>query len=102
MSALHAAGFPVPESVAMCVDEDVIGSQFYVMRVVPGRIFCDCRMPDLSVEERARVFDSVNETLAQLHVLDADKLGLGDFGRPGNYFARQTARWSRQRMWKRT
>ncbi len=102
MSALHGAGFPVPEPVAMCVDEDVIGSQFYVMRFVPGRIFCDCRMPDLSVEERARVFDSVNETLAQLHVLDPDKLGLGDFGRPGNYFARQTARWSRQYEGSRT
>jgi aminoglycoside phosphotransferase (APT) family kinase protein len=102
MSALHGVGFPVPEPVAMCFDEDVIGSQFYVMRFVPGRIFCDCRMPDLAPDERARVFDSVNETLAKLHVLDPVSLGLADFGRPGNYFARQTARWSRQYEGSRT
>ena len=102
MSALHGVGFPVPEPVAMCVDEDVIGSQFYVMRFVPGRIFFDCRMPDLSPDERARVFDSVNATLAQLHVLDPRKLGLADFGRSGDYFARQTARWSRQYDGSRT
>jgi aminoglycoside phosphotransferase (APT) family kinase protein len=102
MSALHGAGFPVPEPVAMCFDEEVIGSQFYVMRFVAGRIFCDCRMPDLSADERATVFDSVNETLARLHTLDPQGLGLGDFGRPGNYFARQVARWSRQYEGSRT
>ena len=102
MSALFGVGFPVPEPVAMCFDEDVIGSQFYVMRFVAGRIFCDCRMPDLSRDERAAVFDSVNETLARLHSLDPVKLGLEDFGRPGNYFARQVARWSRQYQGSRT
>jgi aminoglycoside phosphotransferase (APT) family kinase protein len=102
MSALYGAGFPVPEPVTMCFDEEVIGSQFYVMRFVAGRIFCDCRMPDLSPDERATVFDSVNETLARLHTLDPQRLGLGDFGRPGNYFARQVARWSRQYEGSRT
>jgi aminoglycoside phosphotransferase (APT) family kinase protein len=102
MSALFGAGFPVPEPVAMCFDEAVIGSQFYVMRFVPGRIFCDCRLPDLSPDERAVVFDSVNETLARLHTLNVEELGLTDFGRPGNYFARQIARWSRQYAGSRT
>ncbi|HET9694055.1 MAG TPA: phosphotransferase family protein, partial [Steroidobacteraceae bacterium] len=96
MRALFEAGFPVPEPLVMCFDEDVLGSQFYVMRFIAGRIFCDCLMPDLSVAERAVVFDSVNATLARLHTLDPVKLGLGDFGRPGSYFARQIARWSRQ------
>jgi aminoglycoside phosphotransferase (APT) family kinase protein len=69
---------------------------FYVMAFVPGRIFWDCAMPDLSREQRAAVFDSVNATLARLHTFDPATLGLGDFGRPGNYFARQIARWSQQ------
>ena len=96
MSALFGVGFPVPEPLAMCLDEDVIGSQFYVMRFVPGRVFFDVAMPDLSREERSAVYDSVNATLARLHSLDPAKLGLEAFGRPGNYFARQVSRWSRQ------
>jgi aminoglycoside phosphotransferase (APT) family kinase protein len=102
MRALFDAGFPVPEPLVMCVDEEVLGSQFYVMRFVAGRIFCDCTMPDLSPTERAIVFDSANETLARLHSYDPAALGLGDFGRPGNYFARQIARWSRQYVGSRT
>ncbi len=96
MSALFGAGFPVPEPLAMCFDEDVLGSQFYVMRYVPGRVFCDCTMPDLSRDERASVFDSVNSTLARLHSFDPAAIGLADYGRPGNYFARQITRWTRQ------
>jgi len=102
MRALFEAGFPVPEPLVMCFDEDVIGSQFYLMRFVAGRIFCDCQMPDLSVDERAVLFDSVNATLARLHMLQPAKLGLEDFGRPGSYFARQIARWSRQYAGSRT
>lgn len=96
MAALFDAGFPVPEPLAMCFDEEVIGSQFYVMRYVPGRVFFDVAMPDLSNSERAAVYDSVNEVLARLHSLDPVKLGLAEFGKPGNYFARQVSRWSRQ------
>ena len=70
MSALFGVGFPVPEPLAMCLDEEVIGSQFYVMRYVPGRVFFDVAMPDLSREERSAVYDSVNATLARLHSLD--------------------------------
>ena len=62
MSALFGVGFPVPEPLAMCLDEEVIGSQFYVMRYVPGRVFFDVAMPDLSREERSAVYDSVNAT----------------------------------------
>ena len=69
---------------------------FYVMSHVPGRVFMDCSMPDLMPDERSRVFDSVNATLAALHRIDYVGLGLEDFGRPGNYFARQITRWSQQ------
>lgn len=96
ISALFHSGFPVPEPLTMCFDEAVIGTQFYLMRYVPGRVFFDIAMPDLSREDRAAVYDSVNETLARLHSFDPVKLGLASFGKPGNYFARQVSRWSRQ------
>jgi aminoglycoside phosphotransferase (APT) family kinase protein len=97
MSALATMpGFPVPRPLMLCTDREVLGSMFYVMEFIPGRIFWNCRMPDLSPVERAAVFDSANATLAQLHTVDYAALGLADYGRPGNYFARQIARWSRQ------
>ena len=95
-------GFPVPEPIALCEDPGVLGSMFYVMTHVPGRIFWNCRMPDLSAAGRAAVFDSVNETLARLHTVDYAAHGLADFGKPGNYFARQISRWSRQYELSRT
>lgn len=95
-------GFPVPEPFILCEDREVLGSMFYVMRHVPGRIFWNCRMPDLAPAERAAVFDSANETLARLHTVDYAALGLSDFGRPGNYFSRQIARWSTQYEASRT
>jgi aminoglycoside phosphotransferase (APT) family kinase protein len=96
MSALFGEGFPVPEPLVMCFDEEVVGSQFYVMRYVPGRVFFDLAMPDLSRDERAAVYDSVNATLARLHSFQPEKIGLAAYGKPGNYFARQVSRWSRQ------
>jgi aminoglycoside phosphotransferase (APT) family kinase protein len=96
LSALWKQDFPVPQPLALCADESVIGTMFYVMRFVPGRIFWDCTMPDLTRAERVAVFDSVNATLARLHRFDPPEIGLQDFGRPGNYFARQIARWSQQ------
>jgi len=96
LQALHPTGFPVPEPLAWCDDEAVLGAPFYVMERVPGRVFFDNSMPDLTPDERGAVFDSVNATLASLHKLDHVALGLGDFGRPGNYLERQIARWSRQ------
>lgn len=103
ISALsRVPGFPVPKPFTLCEDREILGSMFYVMGHVPGRIFWDCRMPDLTPQERAAVFDSANQTLAQLHSVDYAALGLGDFGRPGNYFARQISRWSRQYDQSRT
>jgi len=96
MSALAAEDFPVPRPLALCEDDRVLGTAFYVMTHVAGRVFCDCTMPDASRSERASIFDSVNATLARLHRLSPAKLGLEEFGRPGNYFSRQIARWSRQ------
>jgi aminoglycoside phosphotransferase (APT) family kinase protein len=100
--ALFGAGLPIAEPLLLCEDEDVIGSMFYVMRHVPGRSFWDPRMPGRAPEERAAIYDSANETLARLHLVDYEALGLGDYGRPGNYFARQISRWSRQYEASRT
>jgi len=100
--ALFEAGLPVPEPLVLCEDLDVIGSMFYVMRHIPGRGFWDPRMPTLSPHERAAVYQSANETLARLHLVDYASLGLSDYGRPGNYFARQISRWSRQYEASRT
>ena len=102
MRALWETGFPVPEPLTLCEDDSVLGTAFYVMRHVEGRVFLDNAMPDLDREARAAVFDSVNATLARLHSLDHVALGLGDFGRSGNYFSRQIGRWSQQYEASRT
>lgn len=94
--ALFEIGLPVAEPLVLCEDLDVIGTMFYVMRHVPGRSFWDPRMPGLTPAERAAIYDSANETLARLHMVDYAAIGLADYGKPGNYFARQVSRWSRQ------
>ncbi len=94
--ALFDAGLPVPEPLVLCEDTEVIGSMFYVMRHVPGRAFWDPRMPGLSRDDRAAIYDSANAALAALHRVDHEAIGLADYGKPGNYFARQISRWSRQ------
>lgn len=96
MQALGREGFPVPHILGLCEDETVIGSLFVIMEYVPGRIFWDPRMPELAADERAAYFDAMNATLARLHALDPLALGLADFGNPGQYVARQIARWSAQ------
>jgi aminoglycoside phosphotransferase (APT) family kinase protein len=96
ISALHPTGFPVARPYALCQDEAVIGAVFYVMEKVEGRIFWDGRLPDLSPQERGAVYRAEIETLARLHTTDYAAIGLGDFGKPGNYFGRQVERWSRQ------
>lgn len=100
--ALADMGFPVAEPLHLCEDASVIGTIFYVMRHVEGRVFWDCRMPDLSRDERAAIYDSANETLARLHRVDYAAIGLADYGRPGNYFERQITRWSGQYEASRT
>lgn len=96
LAALAETDVPVARVHALCEDEQVIGSVFYVMDFVEGRVFWDQRLPELSRAERAALFDSMNETIARLHRVDPQAVGLGDFGRPGNYMARQVARWSKQ------
>ena len=96
MSALAATGVPVPRCHLLCTDESVIGSIFYVMDYVPGRVFWDPLLPGLAPAERAPIFDAMNGVIATLHSVDPAAVGLADYGRPGNYFARQIDRWSRQ------
>ncbi len=97
ISALHAEGsVPVARPHVLCTDESVIGTWFYVMDHVEGRIFWEAAIPDVDKAERAALFDAMNATIAALHRLDPHAIGLGDYGRPGNYFARQISRWSRQ------
>ena len=96
LTALGGIGFPVPHIFGLCTDDAVIGSWFYVMDMVEGRIFWDATLPEVSREERPAYFDAMNETIARLHMADYQAIGLGDYGKPGNYFARQISRWSRQ------
>jgi aminoglycoside phosphotransferase (APT) family kinase protein len=96
MSALDGAGFPVPRVHGVCEDASVIGSSFYLMDCVDGRIFWSATFADLPRDERALMFDAMNDTLARLHRLDADAIGLGDYGRREHYVTRQIERWSRQ------
>ena len=96
LAALSSVGFPAPRPCALCEDAEVLGTPFYVMEHVEGRVLWEPTLPDLSPAERFAIYDSLNETLARLHALEPGALGLLDFGRPGNYFARQIARWTRQ------
>jgi aminoglycoside phosphotransferase (APT) family kinase protein len=97
MRALADTPVPVPRVFALCDDDAVIGSAFYVMEHLDGRIFWDQRLPEVaSPAERAAMFQSMNAVIADLHRVDYGAVGLGEFGRPGNYMARQIARWSRQ------
>ena len=96
ISALHAAEFPVPRPYLLCTDEEIVGTMFYVMEYVRGRIFWDLDLPDCAAEERRAIYDHVNETIARLHNFDYQKIGLDGYGKPGNYFARQISRWSKQ------
>lgn len=96
LTALAGTGVPVPRTYLYCDDPSVTGTPFYVMEYVPGRVLTDPRLPEQSPAERAAIFDAMNEILARLHTLDWQALGLGDFGRPGNYFARQIHRWTQQ------
>ena len=96
MRALSGTAVPVPAAYALCEDDAVIGSAFYVMELLDGRVFWDPRLPDLAPAERRAMFQSMNTVIAALHSVDYVAVGLAEFGRPGNYMARQVARWSRQ------
>ncbi len=96
IGALHAQGFPVAEPLCYCADESITGTAFYVMSFADGRVFWEPQMPGSDRDERAAVYDAMNETIARLHRFDPGTIGLGDFGRGENYVARQVERWSKQ------
>lgn len=96
MTALAGAGFPVPRVLGVCMDESVVGAEFYVMEMVEGRIFWDSTLPTLSPGDRAACFEAMNTTIAHLHALKPREVGLGDYGRPHGYLGRQLSRWSEQ------
>ena len=96
ISALHGAGFPTPRVYGYCADDDVFGSQFFVMEMVEGRIFWDLTLPDIARDERAAYFDAMNETLAALHAIDFESIGLEDYGKHGGFVERQISLWTRQ------
>lgn len=96
ISAVGAQGLPVPQTLLLCQDESIAGTIFYVMEYKEGRVFADRNLDHLSVEDRSAMIDDFIRVLAQLHSIDHEACGLADFGRPGNYFARQISRWSKQ------
>lgn len=96
ISALGKQGFPVACTYGLCLDEEVIGTPFYVMEMVEGRIFWEADLPQVSREDRPHYFDAMNAAIARLHAIDPEEAGLGDYGKPGNYFERQIGRWSKQ------
>jgi aminoglycoside phosphotransferase (APT) family kinase protein len=97
ISALQDTDVPVPRTFLLCEDEDVIGSMFYVMEYMEGRILWDPVLPEAADNtERAAIYDAMNQTMAALHNVDINTVGLTDYGRPGNYFERQLNRWSKQ------
>jgi aminoglycoside phosphotransferase (APT) family kinase protein len=97
MHALAETGVPVPRTYLLCDDDSIVGTMFYVMDFLDGRILFDPRLPEVSSnQERAAMFDAMNEVIAALHTVDYKAVGLGDFGREGGYVARQIGRWSKQ------
>ena len=96
LKALAGTDVPVARTYGLCEDEGVIGRAFYVMDCVEGRVLWDQSLPGLSNAERAAIYDEMNRVIAALHTVDVAKVGLQDFGKPGNYFARQISRWSKQ------
>jgi aminoglycoside phosphotransferase (APT) family kinase protein len=96
MNALNQSGFPAPKQYTLCTDESVIGRAFYVMDFVDGRVLWDQSLPGMRSDERAAYYDEMNRVIAQLHMVDYAAIGLESYGKPGNYFARQIDRWTKQ------
>ena len=94
IAALNRVNFAVPHAYALCEDPAVIGAVFYVMEAVEGVIHWDGALPGLTPDARRKVYETMITTLAELHKVDYQAIGLGDYGRPGNYFARQVERWT--------
>ena len=96
LSALGPTAVPVPQVLGICSDPTVLSSDFFIMEMVDGRIFWDASFPEVPIAERAAYFDAINTVIAAMHSLDPEAIGLVDYGRAGNYFARQIGRWSQQ------
>ena len=96
LAALHPLDFPVPRPLALCDDPGVIGSIFYIMDLARGRPYANGALPEFDPPTRRHIYEQLVDTLADLHSIDPDGAELGDFGKPGNYFERQVARWTRQ------
>jgi len=97
ISGLQGTDVPVPKTYALCEDDAVIGSMFYIMEYKEGRILWDPSLPDAKDNaERTAIYDAMNATMAALHNVDVEAAGLADYGKPGNYFERQLGRWSKQ------
>jgi aminoglycoside phosphotransferase (APT) family kinase protein len=96
MTALRDSDVPVPRTLLLCEDESIVGTSFFVMEYVAGRVVSDPALPGCSREERRAIYDDFVRVLAALHRVEPEAVGLGDFGKPGNYCARQISRWSRQ------
>jgi aminoglycoside phosphotransferase (APT) family kinase protein len=96
MRGLADSDVPVAQMLALCEDESVIGRAFYVMEFVEGRVLWDQSLPGMAPAERAAIYDEMNRVIAALHSVDVEAAGLADYGKPGNYFARQIGRWSKQ------
>ncbi|WP_292935552.1 phosphotransferase family protein [Noviherbaspirillum sp.] len=96
LKALHGSDVPVAAPLLLCEDEAVIGRAFYLMEMMDGRVLWDPAMPGASADERSRLYDEMNRVIAALHKIDYAAVGLADYGKPGNYFARQTDRWTKQ------
>ena len=96
MSALANSDVPVPGTYHLCEDDSVIGSMFFLMEFVEGRVMWNPALPDFTPTERHNIFDEMNRVLAAVHSVDIDAFGLADYGKPGNYFERQVSRWTGQ------
>ncbi|WP_296507595.1 phosphotransferase [Rhodoferax sp.] len=96
MRGLKGSGVPVPEMLSLCEDESVIGRAFYVMEYMQGRVLWDQSLPGMTPTERASIYDEMNRVIAELHTVRFQDCGLASYGKPGNYFDRQIARWSKQ------
>jgi aminoglycoside phosphotransferase (APT) family kinase protein len=96
ITALAGSDVPVPRTYGLCMDDAVIGSAFFVMDFADGRVLWDGALPGMSNAERAAIYWEMNRVIAALHQVDFEKRGLGDYGKPGNYFARQIGRWTKQ------
>jgi aminoglycoside phosphotransferase (APT) family kinase protein len=96
ITALAGTGVPVAKTFCLCQDQSIIGTAFYVMDFVDGRVLWDPSLPGLDPAQRRAIFLEMNRVIAALHRVDPDAVGLADYGKPGNYFARQIDRWSKQ------